>query len=432
MTLEFWKLRVSELSANLAVGTLLSIMTWDLVASHERPSYAAFALTSLFVSRLFFGFLLGPVSDSSYRMTVFRSAIFLSLVVALSMELLVQIVRPGLFVYIGEAFFLGVPHSNIQPIANAIVPSIVPEKDLERAFRNYFALQSVFGVLGILIGMVSLQTFGMSVALSIPVILSMAAFVVSISIKFRNEKAKSNYNGALEYLQGMLVGLKLLKRFRTEMYWGAASALVNSIITPIVALILPFFIAMHYHKQPALVALLEGSISVGVFIGATYGHIFTGKFSFKKRHTVQATFAVMGLVICILGSSASLVVWCISLLVLGIAIVVNNSIIEARRAIAIPERYRARIQLVHGLAIQSAIPAGLFLVGCLVGKVSLNLLLFFGGGVAILIAVFLMQIPGLVSLLELPDGSLDGCYEQLFPKPRAIGQGESIVEFYEN
>ena len=316
----------------------------------------------------------------------------------------------------GVVCLLGFPSGCVQSIANAVVPSLLRASELERAFRSYFALNAAFSVLGIFLGISLLQSFGTLTAMLFASVVAWFGAATSITLEVAFPAPKS-LEQSKRHSARFFEGIEAVLRFKTEVFWNLLSALANAVITPTISLAIPTFVARRESHGAILVACLEGLVSLGVFSGSQVGAKLTELLGLSNRAIVQSAFVGMSLCVILLGIAPLLPVWSTALFVLGFLIVLNNSVVEARRSVAIPQNVRARVQAIHGLLIQSASPAGSLIAGTLLAHTDVSTYLVSGGLTLLVAASLLHRIPYLLSLLQLPADQVEDCYERFFPRP---------------
>ncbi|MGC9458703.1 MFS transporter [Vibrio genomosp. F10] len=410
MPRNFFFVRIGELFTSLSTRMIVGGLSWYCISVLSNAAMASMLYGGFYLFKLIFGVLLSPLGDSFNKknLLIISSATLLgsSLLMLLGFYAdiaVVSIVIGILIISFGDSYLSG--------IVNAIIPEIIPKHLVERAYQNTFILQSVANIIGIAMGVTVIETFGISFILGFSLVLSGISIVLFSLINYKADVI-TNIKFTT-HSQDIIEGVKLSYKYKTEFYWNLISSLSNLAVVPLVGILVPYYVSMVVEKQAIYVATLELSLTIGVFLAATYVQPILSK-RYSKISLVQSAFVGISISMALLAFSNSLLAWHIGLLTLGVSIVVNNISIESVRAVAIPQEFRARLQVVHQLFIQSSIPFGFYIFSFKESQDNLVMILYSFSVMFLIFSFLIPMIPQMKILLSKSSETLDGAYADLF------------------
>ncbi len=411
MPKSFFLVRVGELFTALSTRMIVGGLSWYCISVLSDAAMASTLYGGFYLFKLLFGVLLSPLGDWFNKKSLLivcaatlLGASSLMLVGVYSGFALVTIVIGVLMIAFGDSYLSG--------LVNAIIPEIVPKELVERAYQNTFVLQSMANILGIAMGVTTIEAFGISFILVLAIVLSGISIVLFTIVTYA--KVSSTKKDFVSYSIDIAEGVKLSYRYKTEFYWNLISSLSNLAVVPLIAILVPYYVSMVVGKPALFVASLELSLTIGVFLAATYVQPFLSK-RYSKIALVQAAFVGIAMSMALLALSDSLVAWHLGLMMLGASIVINNISIESVRAVAIQQEYRARLQVVHQLFIQSSIPLGFYIFSFRGNQDNLVMILYAFSAMFLLFCFLIPKIPKMRQLLSRSTATLDGAYADLYP-----------------
>jgi len=406
----FFLIRVGELLISMSSRMVIGGLSWYCMSVLSNAALASMLYGGYFIAKLIFGLIFSPLGDAYNKKFLLMISACVACLASLIMIMGIHINTSTVWFAIGVVM-IALSDSYLAGMVNAILPDILPKELLEKAYQHTFLLQSMASILGIASGVTAIETFGLSFIITLSLILTLISVMCFTAIKYLAVNDKSKLTG--HYTKDILEGIKLSLRYKTELYWNIISALSNFSVVPLVAIIIPYFVLNIASKKSIFIATLELSLTLGVFIAATY---FQPQLSKKlpKIMLVQTAFVGISVSIAALALSESLFVWHLGLLILGTSIVINNISVESMRAIAIPKQYRARLQIVHQTFIQSSVPLGFYLLSLADGSINITLILSVFSAMFFLFVFLIPLIPKMKLLLCLHNDKLEGAYERLF------------------
>jgi hypothetical protein len=166
------------------------------------------------------------------------------------------------------------------------------------------------------------------------------------------------------------------------------SMIVNFLLTPFLTLLLP---ALIIHKKGTMVdvALVELSVGLGILLAATFG-IKVMKRRWRVFGIAMASIILIVVSVCSIALVDSLVVVAFLAFLLGHSIAVWNVSINTKRAVSIPEGYRALLESSLMFLCIASVPIALVI--CKILLVSLN-------PSEVILCLALPAIPGIAILL---------------------------------
>ncbi|TDO96710.1 MFS transporter [Marinomonas balearica] len=423
----FWILRISETLSTTANKMLISIFIWFSISYVSSPDEASSIYATYFLSKIVFGTILSPLGDRFEKRKLIFYANSLALVgffIAVYMINQKNIYVPLFYAIV---IFLGCCDAIYPPLANAILPDIVEKKNLDLAYQYTFFLQSIGSLIGISVGIISLDMLGLYVAVVLATTLSIVSQLILLFLNVAKEKPIIR-SESLTYMREIKESFILTYKYKSEFYWNLAASLANFIVAPIISIAIPFFVSHILMKDGGYVVFYEVCISFGVILGALYVQKKLIYIGVKKMTLVKSSFSFMGISILLLALFDNYIVWGGALLFLGLSIIVCNICVESVRSIAIPKQYRSRLQTIHILTILSSTPLGFLLMGNWIESYSLQSLLFAFGLILLVVSQFIIHIPKMEHLLSMEEDELEGAYASLFCLPNEADKSINLKE----
>lgn len=407
-----WLLRGAELGAALGSRMLLGIFVWYLVKYESDARTASFVLASYYVAKFIAGIALSPLSDRFTPVRLFRACIAVTVLVSAG-SLATSLSLSGLTIacMVLAGLLLAIPDALLSPAITSTITRVVPNHLMVAAFQHKFTVDALGGVVAIGLGIVSLDAAGLTVSLVISLSLCAGSLLLLSGISLPEQQGKREKN---HYWRDITAGFEVIRRFRFEVWWNFLSALANLAVAPLIALVTPFMTRAYWGGEAWRLVLLELSITVGILLSAQIIYPALVRYGFRKIVLVRSAFFGMSLSLAAVWLSSNWWFWMLAYFSIGVLVIINNVCIESMRALAIPAEYRGRVQTIHHLCIQSAVPVGLLIGGAMLetGRVFGLLGLFVM--MLTLSTLLLWYVPKLKELLATPTEKLDGVYEKLF------------------
>ena len=404
----FWLLRVGEAVYLLCSRVTLAVVTWLFLQHHMAP-LASSALAVFFAARLLAGGLLSWVTDAVSRRTLLRG---LGGVAAFSIGILVWAdpVTALLPAFLSLSL-LGAVDSLFTPVVNACIPEVVHPDALESAYRYAFFLQALVNTAGMAIGLAGFQLFHQQWIFLTALVL-LAVVTITLGGLPKLAPAPTGMKSSVS-IRGLLRPFRTFLGFRLEVVWALISLLTNVFTVTLSSLVIPYHIGRHLHKPPLYVGLIEASAALGAIVAALWLQKRLSK-HLARPALVTGSFLVLSGCFLFYALFPAFIAWLLISFVVGLAIVTNNTTVEAARSIAIPKGIRGQIQTLHYLLIQAGVPVGLFACGRVLEHQDARLWLWLSSGVVLLLALSLFYNRDLQLLLRTPKQQLDGLYSRLY------------------
>jgi MFS family permease len=302
------------------------------------------------------------------------------------------------------------------PVSAALVPSLVSPSQMTRAqsLRSSSATIAMLGGSALAGWMVSM--WGSGAAMLSGVVCALVALILVTTIRC-DLQAKSFdwYTYSRTWKTRAMDGLMAVWHCKAERGMSMTSAILNSAMFPLTALVIPLWVLSDLGAKPITVAAVEISLGIGMVFGSTLG-VAQLNARFGKLLAMKAGITAIGLSLC-LGSFATSPAQAMSWVFLagaGFAVYMVNS--STLRAAATPGHFRARmiggVMLVQCAAyplITQLIGTGIEFTGPAYG-------VFACGLVATLALWPLGANRDVKRLLAQTDEELVGAYGRLYPE----------------
>ncbi|WP_319924916.1 hypothetical protein [Xenorhabdus littoralis] len=314
------------------------------------------------------------------------------------------------FFFIIIAMGIGFIDSLFISIVNAFIPSIVDNKMIEKSFRQTFLIQASNNLFGIALGMAGYESIGITNMLWS---ITGASFIVILILSSLKNKGRYTYSGKSDTHGNVNKTIKVFIGYRFEPYWALASLLINMSLAPFSSLVIPYFVVKVAGDKPIMIGVIEGCAAAGAIFSSYYFQK-KAELLIGKVRSVIISFGVLGLCFLLLSIVCHVFIWCLLAFLMGMVIIINNVCIESSRAIAIPEKNRVKVQVMHNACIVIGNPLGLLITPFLITNYGYTAALMAYSLIVILVAIFIRFIPLFNELLSKNQEDIINLYEKKY------------------
>ncbi|WP_323866126.1 MFS transporter [Xenorhabdus cabanillasii] len=402
---DFLKVRYSESIYILSSRILISIVTLYFL-NNNSVWLSSYFLFSYFMSRSAFGIFLAHALEKKEK----KKTLIVLMLLFISMSLFAIVINSidiNNFSFILIAMGVGFIDSFFISIVNAFIPSIVDNKMIEMSFRQTFLIQASNNLFGIALGMAGYESMGIT---NMMWGITGASFIVILILSSLKNKGKHTYSGKADTHNNINKTIKVFIGYRFEPYWALASLLINMSLAPFSSLIIPYFVVKVAGDKPIMIGVIEGCAAAGAIFSSYYFQK-KAELLIGKARSVILSFGILGLCFLLLSVVCHIFIWCFLAFLMGMVIIINNVCIESSRAIAIPEKNRVKVQVMHNACIVIGNPLGLLITPFLITNYGYTAALMVYALIVILVAIFIRFIPLFNELLSKNQEDIINLYE---------------------
>lgn len=207
--------------------------------------------------------------------------------------------------------------------------------------------------------------------------------------------------------------LKILYLNPIERIMVFVSLIANFMITPIIAYIIPYNIANKFKLSAFYVGISESFFGIGMIVGSAYFlKLLNKKIGNHKNVVFSIILVAVGILLSIVDN---FYIFCISLMMIGVGVVMFNINSTHIRCTATPKTMRSSFEFAFLACCIIFIPAGIFLTTWVLNDGYLNY--FYGLIFCLLLwlSSVIYKNSEIVHIYKVDDDKLDGYYKVLYP-----------------
>jgi DHA3 family macrolide efflux protein-like MFS transporter len=399
--LSFWGGQVISLLGSTIVQF---VIIWWIVITYLNPIYLAIAyLLGIGVQVLFMP-IAGVFVDRWNRKLILGIVDALQAAGALGLIFLfsIQDQLPPMTLYWGVIYLIalrGIMSSFHDPAARAIVPLMVPRKQLDRLNSLQFIFLGVINIIGPAIGAVLYELFPLNILIWIDVITFIIALIPLIIItipKVENELSKIEMVQP-SFFQEFREGISVIKSRQGLFALLALITLINMLEIPIIVLGPHFVYYTHYGSVQDLAFIIAAS---------QFGMLFSGIIILIKNGWKRKTLViVMALYIQILGYFLQVITpiglfgfMALGAFIFGCMLPIINAMHRTIIQVVIPPELQGRVTAIATAMGGILLPFGMLASGPLADFLGTRVLFLIANVLCVMVITFMWLFTDLRSL----------------------------------
>ncbi|MGF1740596.1 MFS transporter [Vibrio profundum] len=301
---------------------------------------------------------------------------------------------------------------------NSIIPLISNQSDVSNRIGYLSTLNSLQPILGAILGGAAISIVGVNHSF----ILILGMFVVSmLSIipMFLNASLtpQDEHNVDLKN-DNVFRGFSVICKLPPERTLCLKSMVINSTLTPLVAIIIPVYIKLVMEKSVVYFSVAEGLFGGGMLIGSFLA-IYWRKKSVHRLTMTVSSIIITGICVALFALLPDISYKYVAIFVIGVCLSIDNVACNSLRALATPNYIRGRLESTVFFFAVLSIPAGSYVFSKFTLPDTLSLLnpaIVFMGGVIVLSSLLVLLSKNTRRALKTNDSDLDGFYEKNYLK----------------
>jgi MFS family permease len=388
---------VTKSSNSLDLGTIVALM-W------------AFNLTSL------------PLVGDSFDRFKKKNILILGGIFSLSFSLIFLIdvgVYSGSITIISMcACVLAVTNSITTASINTLLPFIATKEQLDKSVSLAATFNSAQSIIGSVIGGTMIALLGVEPASLVVVSFFLVSLVLILFLSI-NEKGSVSVDIVQDekFISRITQGFKTLHYIKSEKIICYTAMLNNLVLTPLLMVVLPYYVSRELKSDATTLALLESMFAVGMLSGAA----LLSKLDFnlyKRIYPIVLGNMMIGIGVILFSVFDWVYIKAFGLCISGFGLTVKGVACNSVRVFAVPNSYRGKLEGAILFLCIGTIPLGSYLFGyfqenfdyeqkyCLIGYM----------GVIIFFTSFLPIFSKKTRfVLGQSNQKLDGLYKSMYP-----------------
>lgn len=379
---------------------------WWLTATTGSATVLATATLAALLPGILIGPLAGPLIDRWDRRTVIIVADLTGALGAAVLAVLFWADTLAIWhVYLIMALrsLAGAFH---WPAMQASISLMAPERHLARIGGLNQMLQGATHIAAPPLGALLIAIWPLHALMLIDVVTALIAVAGVGLVRFPRppRSAHSSDSTSTGVLAEMIAGMQYIGRWPGLIIVMTMAALINLLLTPAFSL-LPILVTKHFGGGALQLAWMNAAEGAGIVLGGLIIGVWGG---FERRmHTVVVGLVGLGISILVIGAApaAAFLPALAAVAVVGaMSPVVNAPLMAIVQSIVAPEM-QGRVFTALGSVSMAMTPLGLIIAGPVADALGVQVWYLLGGGVCLLMTLFVIGIPAVRDLEDRPRDS---------------------------
>ncbi|MDC2865497.1 MFS transporter [Bacillus sp. BP-3] len=253
--------------SSLGASIFLFTQTWYIVKFLNLGAAVGWVMIGSSIPQMLFLFVGGVLADHWNKSKIMLWSDFIRTILVGSIVLVfILFTRVPLIIFITYAFLFGILNAFFYPARDSVIPLIVGASQLSRASSIIYTTNQLTVIAGPVIGGILIGKFSYIIAFAfVSSMLLISTIMVAITnIQHDQEKSVQRVKIGTE----MREGIKYLRQSNVLLSLVLISILVNFLIVGPLFMGLPIFVDTVLNGEAFDYSFLEGSLSIGLFIGS--------------------------------------------------------------------------------------------------------------------------------------------------------------------
>jgi len=417
----------SDACINVAARSFQIYCTWYLVSVMSREDQLSTVMILVWTTSTVFLPFAGVLAEAYRKSRLLMIGASAALASSLGLWLVVSVADHEAWPFAGVlllAVVASVSTALTAPLNAPLVPMIVKEEaGIHRAMSvrsSMFVINLILGptLAGFLIGV-----FGGTAAIWLGSVAGLLGLGLSIFFASKLGEPRNAHQRriGLHYITRELsLGIMRVASIPAERAIGFASLLANLILVPLLFLLLPAKM-LGIGMTMLELAFAELSFGVGILFASAI-LIARLRRRLSEHSTASLGVASMGLAMVLLGCFDHVLVLCFSAFMLGCALTAFNVTVNAKRAVAIPDGFRATMEATLRFFCVLAVPLGFWLSSQAIAVMGPSRALVYSSTLLFIAALCVCFSGALKAMLNSPKGDVPFYIRQHANLFKEVGQ----------
>jgi MFS family permease len=279
------------------------------------------------------------------------------------------------------SFVVGLAQSFGGPAYQALIPTLVPSKDLPNAIALNSIQFNMARVIGPVLGGLALTQMGAAWCFSLNGLSFVAVIISLLALSTRRGSAKPG----ISLLQSLKEGIHFIRDREAMTALIVLAFLMTFLGIPLVTF-LPVVAKEVFQRGPTGFTILlctSGAGAVcGALIVAAFGNVH------NKGRVALLMLMVLGLLMALFGVSSSFYLSCVFLFLAGASLIGVFSMISSLVQLIVPDEMRGRVMSIYTVAFRGGMPIGSLICGALIPIIGVQVVLAGCGVLLIVLATY--------------------------------------------
>ncbi|MEL6117365.1 MFS transporter [Photobacterium sp. SP02] len=313
------------------------------------------------------------------------------------------------------ASILATTNSIVTSSINSTIPFLTSKEHYTKYIGIATSLNSVQAIVGAILGGGGVAFLGSQLSIIVVSVFYTISLTLLLFVRIRDEKPDSSLHQ--NFVKRASVGFKILFQLKNEKITCYIAMVTNFILTPMMVVILPLYVANNYNNIAPL-AYFEISFAIGMGIGA----LILSKVDFNTYTRLKPAIAgnmMIGFGIILFSTFELIHLKLLSMMLSGfglsLIVIATNSV----RSFAVPDHFRARLESAIFFLCVITIPIGSQTFGYLIqtfGNDIINPLLLIMGVIVSFSSLAFFLSSHTKKMLLKSNAQLDQIYMKEYPK----------------
>lgn len=374
------------------VGTWIhttALLWYVYELTHSNAWVGAVNLVS-FLPILLFVIYAGSLADRVDRRKLIIATQVVMMAAALGLAISTSLGQSSLALIMVLTIAMGVAFVFNFPAWRAMVPDLVPPKDLLNGIALDAAQFNMARFIGPALGAVIISVWSVAGAFYINAASFLAVIAALLMIKARPVTApvhasstRAHIMEGFKYLRANLWALKLLTILMLEAIFGIS-----------VVVLLPAISSDVLHGGSLLYGFLVGAIGLGAVVGAPLVTWLNKRYA--ERDLIKVSLAAFSVILMVVAISTSKALTISMAFFIGVTFLTASASINTVLQSRVERNMRGGIMSFYILVFQGTSPLGGLLLGYISDRTSTPFAVALGAGVCIVLAVVIIAVPSLL------------------------------------
>ena len=374
------------------VGTWIhttALLWYVYELTHSNAWVGAVNLAS-FLPILLFVIYAGSLADRVDRRKLIIATQVVMMAAALGLAISTSLGQSSLALIMVLTIAMGVAFVFNFPAWRAMVPDLVPPKDLLNGIALDAAQFNMARFIGPALGAVIISVWSVAGAFYINAASFLAVIAALLMIRARPVTApmqasstRAHIMEGFSYLRANLWAVKLLTILMLEAIFGIS-----------VVVLLPAISSDVLHGGSLLYGFLVGAIGLGAVVGAPLVTWLNKRYA--ERDLIKVSLAAFSVILMVVAISTSKALTISMAFFIGVTFLTASASINTVLQSRVERNMRGRIMSFYILVFQGTSPLGGLLLGYISDRTSTPFAVALGAGVCIVLAVVIIAVPSLL------------------------------------
>ena len=398
----------------------LAIAWWALKVTGS-VSFFSIIISSAIGAEVLAKPLLGWTGDRYPKMKIVLICNILSMTGAAGLLILSFVDHFSPILVTMAMMLLGVAVGIRDPIQSSMIPQLVLPGKIGAAFNQKALLSSVAMLLGPAIAGLVVSAFGVVHALSIDFMIIVAALIMVFKLNIDESGTGGQSIAGIDQVPfitpwHVLIssGFKVVFRVRMEFYLALLAMMINLVLFPFFAVIVPFYVQETVLLPAWYIGLLDCAFGVGILLASTILARLPTQRLFRDR-LIMAGFGLLGLNLLAVGFTFPPFVLPFFFTLGGMGLIFINVSTSMVRTLATPAEFRNRMVATVSFFSSLATPIGSLIMGFAVTNYGVEATSKITGLTILLLMFSVALIPNIRLFMRMPEVELNEAYIRIYP-----------------